>query len=974
MLALVTILMRALIARFREPRSSCAVAAVLVVLALAFGLQSAAAQQASPALRSKAPEAAAIATAARTDGHVRVIVLLNAPNAANQVRPNAAVVASIKARVAAIQNTVLARHFGDAVNLRPGRGFTRHHVRFEMTPGFAVNVDAAELEALATDPAVKSISIDHLKRTKLLQSLPLIGQPAAYTNGATGAGWAVAVLDTGVQANHEFLSGKVVAEACFSNAGGGGGGVSLCPNGLNSQTGAGAADSTTANCINGSTNLCQHGTHVSGIAAGLNTSQSTGEPTNGVARDGKIFAVQVFTRFNAATDCSPAAAPCVASFDSDEVLALDYVLQNLTPVAGVRVASINMSLGGGPNTATACDGDVQKPAIDNLRAAGVLTAIAAGNDGSTTQISHPGCISSAVAVASSTKTDVVSSFSNMANIVALIAPGGFGGGTCAFGGNNADILSSFAATTSATTDLYACEAGTSMATPHVAGAIAALRTACPSVTAATLLSALETSGLSITDTRAGAPGTISKPRIRLDAALAALNCNASAGTIAVSPATDAQAAGPQGGPFTPSSFNYTLTASTGTQNYSISGVPSWLTASSTSGTATVSGTPVSFTVNSSANALAPDTYPATIVFTDTTSNTTALSITAVLVVDDAAVLQVSPTTSMAPAGNPGGPFSPASFQYQISTNNQTANYSITGLPTWLSVSSASGTATTTPATITFAVNANANSLPIGSYSATIAFTNTTNDRGDQTRNATLTVNAGGSGGQSATRTWVSGLGDDANDCTLAAPCQTFAGALAKTAAGGEIDCLDAAGYGVVTITQSISIICTGVGASILASGTNGVVVNVAASDRVVLEGLDIDGLGTGIHGISIVAGGKIFVIRCAIRGFTQNGIDMASSTPGGHLFVNESYINRNAGGVNVQGTANIGSITNSSILSNTSFGVQANGAGNIAGIQSSVINDHPIGLSVLNGGKVISVGPSNLVTGAGASSSTLPFK
>jgi subtilisin family serine protease len=253
---------RAPAARPRGSLSRYAVTAASVLFALAIGLQSAVAQQASSALRSKAPEAAAIATAAQADGHVRVIVLLNAPNVANQVRPNAATIASIKARVAVLQNNVLAKHFGDAVNLRPGRGFVRHHTRFEITPGFVVEVDAAELEALAADPQVKSINVDHARPPTLLQSVPLIGQPTAYANGATGNGWAVAVLDTGVQANHEFLSGKVVAEACFSNANGNGGGISLCPNGLNSQTGVGAADSTITNCINGSSNLCLHGTHV----------------------------------------------------------------------------------------------------------------------------------------------------------------------------------------------------------------------------------------------------------------------------------------------------------------------------------------------------------------------------------------------------------------------------------------------------------------------------------------------------------------------------------------------------------------------------------------------------------------------------------------------------------------------------------------------------------------------------------------
>src|SRR5690242_7693366 len=93
----------------------------------------------------------------------------------------------------------------------------------------------------------------------------------------------------------------------------------------------------------------------------------------------------------------------------------------------------------------------------------------------------------------------------------------------------------------------------------------------------------------------------------------------------------------------------------------------------------------------------------------------------------------------------------------------------------------------------------------------------------------------------ATRTWVSGVGDDVNPCSRTAPCRTFAGAISKTAAGGEINCLDPAGYGTVTITKAITIYCEGVVGSILASGTNGVNVNAAATDHIVLRGLDIEG-------------------------------------------------------------------------------------------------------------------------------------
>jgi len=101
---------------------------------------------------------------------------------------------------------------------------------------------------------------------------------------------------------------------------------------------------------------------------------------------------------------------------------------------------------------------------------------------------------------------------------------------------------------------------------------------------------------------------------------------------------------------------------------------------------------------------------------------------------------------------------------------------------------------------------------------------------------------------------------------------------------------------------------------------------------------------------------------------------VASSTSGGHAFITDSYIFSNVGGVNVAGTSNVGSITNTLILSNTSFAVQANGAGNIVGVQTSVLNDSPAGISLLNSGQAISVGPSNLVTGSGAFSSTLVFK
>jgi hypothetical protein len=129
----------------------------------------------------------------------------------------------------------------------------------------------------------------------------------------------------------------------------------------------------------------------------------------------------------------------------------------------------------------------------------------------------------------------------------------------------------------------------------------------------------------------------------------------------------------------------------------------------------------------------------------------------------------------------------------------------------------------------------------------------------------------------ATRTWVSGVGDDANPCSRTAPCKTFAGAISKTAAGGEINVLDPGGFGAVTITKSITISSEGFEAGILAAGTNGVVVNAGPNDFIVLRGLDFEGIGTGLNGINFLAGGALFVENCTINNFSQKGINFTPS-------------------------------------------------------------------------------------------------
>jgi hypothetical protein len=180
----------------------------------------------------------------------------------------------------------------------------------------------------------------------------------------------------------------------------------------------------------------------------------------------------------------------------------------------------------------------------------------------------------------------------------------------------------------------------------------------------------------------------------------------------------------------------------------------------------------------------------------------------------------------------------------------------------------------------------------------------------------------------ASRTWVSGVGDDANPCSRTAPCKTFAGAISKTAAGGEIDALDPAGYGAVTITKAITI--DGGGgqvASVLVSGTNGIVVQAGPSDVVILRNLRINGIGTGINGIRFLSGKDLNVENCFIFGFTTNGVDIAlnqATASSAHII---NTVIKNNGGVGVRAanavTPAVGVLVDQSYMILNNIGVEA---------------------------------------------------
>lgn len=349
----------------------------------------------------------------------------------------------------------------------------------------AMEVDEGELERLLASPDIDLLELDRIRRPMLKDSVPLIGGENGTFGGFSGSGTTIAILDTGVEKDHPFLAGKVVAEACFSTTYPPDGSTQYCTSG---STAAGSGQPC-ADIDAG----CYHGTHVAGIAAGAN---GPANAPSGVARDATLIAVQVFSRFPAAV-CG--GSPCPSAYDSDIISGLEHVY-NLRST--YNVASVNLSLGGGAYTSTEqCDADnaATKAAIDSLRAAGIATVIASGNEYYTNKMSSPGCISSAISVGATTKSDAIASYSNSAPFLKLLAPG-------------SSIYSSI------TGGRYEYLSGTSMATPHVAGAWAVLKSVKPDATVDDIYNALDGAGKKILDSRNG----VETSRIQLDRAVAVI--------------------------------------------------------------------------------------------------------------------------------------------------------------------------------------------------------------------------------------------------------------------------------------------------------------------------------------------------------------------------------------------------------------------------------------------------------------------
>lgn len=432
----------------------------------------------NPEVAAKSTTAKEIAGVIAEKGLVRVLVVVEPSSGATlQDVSDAAGAASTRAAtkqlVATTLDGILSAHKLSHVGGAKGAPAL---VRLTTVPAFSALVDEAELTALAKDARVVSVEYDRPMQKHLAVTLPFIGMPTVHTAGGTGAGYAVAVIDDGIQRDHVFVGLSRLypgREACILD-------TNDCPNGSNQMIGTGASAGAPA---------ASHGMHTSGIVLG---NRASGTPNKGVAPAAKLVPINIF-----GPNTSTSQATILRAFEHVEDLVL--LSGGANPL---KIASINMSVGGG-GSAGICDSDPQmallKPVIDRLRAKGVLPVVSAGNDSKTGEMSFPSCLSTIVSVAATSRTGVVSSYTNISPSTDLFAPGG------EFG---ACVISSVP------TNTFGAKCGTSMAAPHVAGAAAALKKLFPTATACRIEDALKSTGLLTSDTRDG--GTLTKPLIRVN--------------------------------------------------------------------------------------------------------------------------------------------------------------------------------------------------------------------------------------------------------------------------------------------------------------------------------------------------------------------------------------------------------------------------------------------------------------------------
>ena len=332
------------------------------------------------------------------------------------------------------------------------------------------------LDAILASRQVWRIAVPRLLKPHLAETTPRVEANLTRAAGYRGAGHAVAILDSGIANSHPFLSQRVIHEWCFgSNVGTGI--WSLCPGGAESAGGPGAASACTLSAD------CDHATHVAGIAAG----SAAGVSLKGVAPEAHLVNIKIFSGYCCELVGSVAVQGVLAA-ENDIIDALDHVysLRNTH-----SIAAVNISAGSIEHHTTHCDDELIKAPMDLLRSANIMTVVAAGNENSS-GVTFPSCVSTALAVSSSRDDDTISTWSNYGPLTDVIAPG-------------QDVYSSsvnFSAN-SVMNYVYETKSGTSMAAPHVAGAIAVLRGMHPTWSASTVEYWLKNTGKPITSASNG---------------------------------------------------------------------------------------------------------------------------------------------------------------------------------------------------------------------------------------------------------------------------------------------------------------------------------------------------------------------------------------------------------------------------------------------------------------------------------------
>ncbi|ARN73224.1 S8 family serine peptidase [Oceanicoccus sagamiensis] len=349
-------------------------------------------------------------------------------------------------------------------------------------PLVVYELNQQQLDTLLDSGWIEAVVEDRANRRHLNASRNYIGASSAQTLGYDGDGAAVAILDVGFQVDHSHFSGRVVEEACFSSSSGSRY-TSLCPGG---QDGSGAG--TAEVCGDGD---CYHGTHVASIAAGSHGTY------RGVAPKADIIMVQVFTRANYSSNCSPLAAPCLLAFDSDVLAGMAYV-EGLA--SSYNIAAVNLSLGSGEYSSECTSSAERNLAnqVADLKALGIATIASSGNSEFTNAIARPACIPDVISVGSVRDTgNSVSTFSNSAAFLDFMAPG--------------ETIVAAVPTWIFSNGLGGLS-GTSMAAPHVSGAYTVLKAIDSSLTVDQITALLKQQATTFTDPRNG----LSFPSLRLN--------------------------------------------------------------------------------------------------------------------------------------------------------------------------------------------------------------------------------------------------------------------------------------------------------------------------------------------------------------------------------------------------------------------------------------------------------------------------